>query len=558
MTMVRQQWWLPLLLLVAFSSASAYYLPFKDMIHVSNLSDLPLDENNRLVDNWLLFVDNPSCRTMALIAWMEVTPAFRRVASIPLAVADLYNFNNDSKRDASASMFSLFSEKKKPVHCGAVHLNKGMKSEYLQHVLPDDKLVLTPQNKTNEFINWLRDRSSCELGIASHSVRHKHMIVYWVNPANNERVPNGDLEYGEKNTLWLESHIGHEFIIMDSKTGYIVSQHFLTHSTFIVVGEKSKMKLTRNVTEVVRETLHKEWDRSRSVKRTFTELGFARGKLPLDLFASMSTYYYNNRLSLLREEWSGNRVFVNHWEVDVYMIIMPWVLKKYWQSRLKDLVQSWSGVELELTDIYGMRRYQDGARLLTHVDREETHAASLIINVGQSNIREPWAVEIYDHADRLHEVVMEEGDIVYYESARCLHGRMRPLAGESYVNLFAHYRPVGDPAWFLKPNPSDGVQPLMDIGDCSRPEGSATTVCSSGVHAPFLSPRKEILLGPDSLFEFYQQVSPVPAKAAAVAAVEATVPSVSGLGAGVEVGSADAAAGSAGESVTTTLANDEL
>lgn len=55
-------------------------------------------------------------------------------------------------------------------------------------------------------------------------------------------------------------------------------------------------------------------------------------------------------------------------------------------------MEQWSGVELELTDIYGMRRYEDGARLLAHVDREETHAASLIINVAQGAIRTPWKV----------------------------------------------------------------------------------------------------------------------------------------------------------------------
>lgn len=59
-----------------------------------------------------------------------------------------------------------------------------------------------------------------------------------------------------------------------------------------------------------------------------------------------------------------------------------------------------------------------GARLLTHVDRQNTHAASLIVNIAQEGIKEPWMVEIYDFADRLHEIEMEEGDIVYYESAR--------------------------------------------------------------------------------------------------------------------------------------------
>jgi hypothetical protein len=118
-------------------------------------------------------------------------------------------------------------------------------------------------------------------------------------------------------------------------------------------------------------------------------------------------------------------------------------LRYYWQNRLKELVEQWSGIELEVTDMYGLRQYEDGARLLTHVDRQETHAASLIINIEQHSMREPWPVEIFDFANRLHEIDMSPGDIVYYESARCLHGRNRPLSGGYYVNLFAHYRPIG-------------------------------------------------------------------------------------------------------------------
>jgi hypothetical protein len=76
---------------------------------------------------------------------------------------------------------------------------------------------------------------------------------------------------------------------------------------------------------------------------------------------------------------------------------------------LLTLVESWTNTTLELTDIYGLRRYNEGARLLSHVDRINTHAASLIINVAQGNTSEPWKVEIYDLANRLHEVDMNEG-----------------------------------------------------------------------------------------------------------------------------------------------------
>lgn len=164
-------------------------------------------------------------------------------------------------------------------------------------------------------------------------------------------------------------------------------------------------------------------------------------------------------------------------------------------------------MELELTDIYGMRRYEEGARLLSHVDRETTHAASLIVNVAQGGMREPWAVEIYDFADRLHEITMEEGDIVYYESARCLHGRMKPLKGAFYVNLFAHYRPIGDPDWFRKENPADGVPQLIDVGDCQL-VGNKTACTNGNNRLPFLSPTLEKLTGPHDLLRYWKQTAP--------------------------------------------------
>jgi hypothetical protein len=209
------------------------------------------------------------------------------------------------------------------------------------------------------------------------------------------------------------------------------------------------------------------------------------------------------------------------------------------------LVEAWTNEALEETDIYGMRRYEDGARLLTHVDRVETHAASLIINVAQGGIRRPWKVEIYDHADRLHEVEMVPGDIVFYESARCMHGRMRPLEGSFYVNVFAHYRPVGDPQWYRKSNPSyQQVNPVLneihcndlapidvvaEVADVSIAGGAVlppSSLLQSGatspipsrvcyveghkeeVHVPFLSASGERLLGPRSLFEYWKKVSP--------------------------------------------------
>ena len=73
--------------------------------------------------------------------------------------------------------------------------------------------------------------------------------------------------------------------------------------------------------------LQHEWDRSQRIKRTFTDVGFARGRLPPDLFSSMSSYYYNNRDNRIFEEWNSGGEVVNWWEANIHMVLMPWGLK---------------------------------------------------------------------------------------------------------------------------------------------------------------------------------------------------------------------------------------
>lgn len=89
---------------------------------------------------------------------------------------------------------------------------------------------------------------------------------------------------------------------------------------------------------------------------------------------------------------------------------------------------------------------------------------------------------------------MDEGDIVYYESARCLHGRMQPLDGAFYVNLFAHYRPVGDPAWFTRSNPVDGPAQLLDLGKCRSNGTKVMCTKAREDEIPFLSPTLQQVL----------------------------------------------------------------
>jgi hypothetical protein len=85
---------------------------------------------------------------------------------------------------------------------------------------------------------------------------------------------------------------------------------------------------------------------------------------------------------------------------------------------------------------------------------------------------EPWPIEIEGHDGNLHSVNLEPGQVssfspppfsdhpqqLFYESAKCLHGRMKEFKGKYYGSIFVHYQPadrsfwnytieVGLPAW---------------------------------------------------------------------------------------------------------------
>lgn len=93
---------------------------------------------------------------------------------------------------------------------------------------------------------------------------------------------------------------------------------------------------------------------------------------------------------------------------------------------------------------------------------------------------------------------------------------MKPLNGSYYVNIFSHYRPVGDPEWYQKPNPPGTPQPLIDIGNCmlnrehcadptaEEPLCRPKVLCDK-VNLPTLSPSMESIHGSGDLFRYWKQ-----------------------------------------------------
>ena len=82
------------------------------------------------------------------------------------------------------------------------------------------------------------------------------------------------------------------------------------------------------------------------------------------------------------------------------------------------------------------------------MDRFNTHVISAILNVAQE-VREDWPLYIKDNKGGDHAVIIRPGEMVWYESARLVHGRPKPLDGDYFDNLFIHFKPVGD--WYEEP-----------------------------------------------------------------------------------------------------------
>jgi hypothetical protein len=144
-------------------------------------------------------------------------------------------------------------------------------------------------------------------------------------------------------------------------------------------------------------------------------------------------------------------------------------------KELHPLMESWSQVPLVPHTAYGFRLYQNNARLFMHTDKTMTHIISGILHIDRSEDAEPWPILIEDYQGNLNEVLLEPGDLLFYESSKCWHGRPKRFKGSWYTSVFAHFYPVdwrGHDAsldahyavpetWHDKPTPSEEARMEM-------------------------------------------------------------------------------------------------
>ena len=57
---------------------------------------------------------------------------------------------------------------------------------------------------------------------------------------------------------------------------------------------------------------------------------------------------------------------------------------------------------------------------------------------------------LYHHHLSSHLIISMYFQMLFYESAKCLHGRMKEFKGQYYGSIFLHYSPVDKSIWDYK------------------------------------------------------------------------------------------------------------
>lgn len=280
-------------------------------VEKSAAPDFPFNEDRRLMHNLLVYQDNPACAALA---------------------ENLSNYDQYKRVTApvtSAFHASIFDSEPEEGKCMVACLDLGSPEHLVTRVFPER--IHSLESVAESFPWYHKNCQAKELGIVNTA--YETINIYWINQ-ESERVHVGNASNGERHTFWTGTYLGHTFEITDASNGQLLETVTVDYDTFIPVGGLLNGVDPNfvpagypDLKTAVQNTLDIEWGRHNSVTRHFTGVGFDKGRLPTDLFNSMTTYYYNNRNNRMREEWRSKGLFVNWWHVDAHFIPMPHQLK---------------------------------------------------------------------------------------------------------------------------------------------------------------------------------------------------------------------------------------
>ena len=178
----------------------------------------------------------------------------------------------------------------------------------------------------------------------------------------------------------------------------------------------------------------------------YTRDGIFKSQMPKDIFDKITKFYQENKSHIQKEHVEGGFIYSANTskgtpDYSSSLIDLSPNLRQEVHDTLKPLMESWCEQELESTYVYGIREYHRDAILRPHRDRIATHIISAILNVDQ-HVDSDWPLIIEDNYYRSHTIFLKPGEMIFYEGARLQHGRPLAFDGDSFANIFCHFKPV--------------------------------------------------------------------------------------------------------------------
>jgi hypothetical protein len=282
------------------------------LIYADPVPDFEFNQDNRLANNMLVYQDTPECKSLAE-ELIQMHPYDRKLATV---TAEFHS--------------AFFGSDPEEGECKVACLEIGSPAHLVAHVFPHHiNSIVTP---LDESYSWYQNKcQKKEVGFCN--TQEGLVNVYWMNN-DDERVWIGNVTTGERNMFWITSYVGHSFEVTDAQSGTLLGRYTVHFDSFFSFEKLEPFRSSDfvppgfpDLTTAVSTMFVNEWERHSSVSRHFTGVGFNKGRLPKDLFRSMTTFYYNNHPYRIHELANRKGVFINWWESDVHYISMPFNLR---------------------------------------------------------------------------------------------------------------------------------------------------------------------------------------------------------------------------------------
>ena len=181
----------------------------RNAVTITNAIDLPIDDSNRIINNYLLYSNNEICADL----FGDVYLQYREILGLT--------------SEASDRFFGSI-----PVdNCAVVCIQKGTHIDAVFDPLPQLVELSYYPSRFNSFIT--NQCQKAEVGFLSYADHVSDIL--WLDPQGH-RQHVGILKQGERNTVWQSSFLGHEFFIVDQVTRQELLHVVVTHDSINPIG----------------------------------------------------------------------------------------------------------------------------------------------------------------------------------------------------------------------------------------------------------------------------------------------------------------------------------